>query len=88
MGDLTDNESIQVDAEGEGILGEFTFTGKPFEGPRHAASSADEQEQKPELVGVTVDSSEADLPSVGEVDSQSQDGQGSEQPGQSPADSD
>ncbi len=83
MGDLTDNESVQVDAEGEGILGEFTFTGKPFEGPRHAASSADNQDQKPELVGASVSSSDADVPPAGEADSQSQDGQGSEQSAQS-----
>ena len=62
MGDLTDNESVQVDAEGEGILGEFTFTGKPFEGPRHAASSADGQNQEPELVGAPVSATpDADL---------------------------
>jgi ATP-dependent Clp protease ATP-binding subunit ClpC len=30
MGDLHDNEAINVDADGEGLLGEFTFTGKPF----------------------------------------------------------
>ncbi|MCT6874145.1 MAG: ATP-dependent Clp protease ATP-binding subunit ClpC, partial [Bifidobacterium sp.] len=88
MGDLTDNESVQVDAEGEGILGEFTFTGRPFEGPKHAASSVDEQDQKSELVGASVGSSEADRPSTGESDSRSQDGQGSEQSGQSPTDSD
>ena len=86
MGELTDNESVQVDAEGEGILGEFTFTGKPFEGPRHAANPADGQNQEPELVGASVGSSDADVPPVGEADSQSQDGQGSEQSGQgSPA---
>lgn len=30
LGDLHENEQVMVDAEGEGILGEFTFTSKPF----------------------------------------------------------
>ena len=30
LGDLHDNEQITVDSEGEGILGEFTFSAKPF----------------------------------------------------------
>jgi ATP-dependent Clp protease ATP-binding subunit ClpC len=30
MGELHDNEAIKVDAEGEGLLGDFTFTGTPF----------------------------------------------------------
>lgn len=57
MGDLTDNESVQVDAEGEGILGEFVFKGKPFEGPKHAAAAA---EREPELVGATASPAESD----------------------------
>ncbi|MFC0265434.1 ATP-dependent Clp protease ATP-binding subunit [Alloscardovia macacae] len=31
LGELHDNEQIRVDAEGEGILGEFIFTAVPFE---------------------------------------------------------
>jgi ATP-dependent Clp protease ATP-binding subunit ClpC len=38
-----------VDAEGEGILGEFTFTGKPFE--------QDADGNKPELVGASTGAS-------------------------------
>ena len=33
MGELNDNERVIVDADGEGILGEFTFRGEPFELP-------------------------------------------------------
>ena len=33
MGDLEDGQRVKVDAEGEGILGEFTFTGEAFEEP-------------------------------------------------------
>ena len=31
MGNLKENQEIVVDAEGEGILGEFTFTSKPYD---------------------------------------------------------
>lgn len=31
MGELNSGEKVTVDAEGEGILGEFTFKGEPFE---------------------------------------------------------
>ena len=33
MGELNDNERVIVDADGEGILGEFTFHSEPFELP-------------------------------------------------------
>ena len=33
MGELEDGQRVKVDAEGEGILGEFTFTGEAFEDP-------------------------------------------------------
>ncbi len=33
MGELEDGQRVKVDAEGEGILGEFTFTGEAFEKP-------------------------------------------------------
>ena len=50
LGDLTDGQRVIVDAEGEGILGEFTFKGESFEEPQP------EQEQaspSPELVGAS-----------------------------------
>ncbi|MEK0306445.1 ATP-dependent Clp protease ATP-binding subunit [Bifidobacterium favimelis] len=49
LGDLTDNESVKVDAEGEGILGEFTFTGEPFQGGDGKDGTGSDKE--PELVG-------------------------------------
>jgi ATP-dependent Clp protease ATP-binding subunit ClpC len=49
LGELGDNEHVLVDAEGEGILGEFTFTGKPFE--------QDADGNKPELVGASTGAS-------------------------------
>lgn len=58
MGDLSDNESVLIDAEGEGILGEFTFTGKPFTEPRHAVRS---EEKEPELVGAPVATPDVDV---------------------------
>ncbi|BDR54916.1 ATP-dependent Clp protease ATP-binding subunit ClpC [Bombiscardovia apis] len=58
MGDLEDNQSIEVDAEGEGILGEFTFTSKPYDGPKHAAEP---EAKEPELVGAAVATPDADL---------------------------
>ena len=33
MGELEDGQRVKVDAEGEGILGEFTFTSEAFEEP-------------------------------------------------------
>ncbi|PJM72754.1 ATP-dependent Clp protease ATP-binding subunit ClpC [Bifidobacterium primatium] len=30
LGELGDNEAVEVDSQGEGLLGEFTFTGKPI----------------------------------------------------------
>ena len=33
MGDLADGQKVIVDAEGEGLLGEFTFKGETFEQP-------------------------------------------------------
>ena len=33
MGDLEDGQKVIVDAEGEGLLGEFTFKGETFEQP-------------------------------------------------------
>ncbi|NMN02555.1 ATP-dependent Clp protease ATP-binding subunit [Bifidobacterium panos] len=50
LGDLADGHRVIVDAEGEGILGEFTFKGESFEEPQL------EEEQSapaPELVGAS-----------------------------------
>ena len=41
MGDLQDGQRVVVDAEGEGILGEFTFKGEKFEEPAAATDAAD-----------------------------------------------
>ena len=54
LGDLKENEQIVVDAEGEGILGEFTFTSRPFDfsvgngGGIPAADSGDTEAGSPE----------------------------------------
>ena len=39
MGDLVDGQKVVVDAEGEGLLGEFTFKGETFEQPKAAETS-------------------------------------------------
>ena len=41
MGDLEDGQRVMVDAEGEGILGEFTFKGEKFEEPAAADKPAE-----------------------------------------------
>ncbi|NMM93631.1 ATP-dependent Clp protease ATP-binding subunit [Bifidobacterium oedipodis] len=53
MGELEDGQKVTVDAEGEGILGEFTFKGEAFEEPQGEAtqgtdSSEPEAADKPE----------------------------------------
>ena len=72
MGELKDNESVRVDAEGEGILGEFTFKGVPFEDGDEDASG----EREPELVRAQVststeDDSDSDLAQPEQADSES-----------------
>lgn len=52
MGDLKNGEKVEVDAEGEGILGEFTFKGVPFEDSNAKTAEADAEGKQPELVGV------------------------------------
>ena len=42
MGDLEDGQRVIVDAEGEGILGEFTFKGEKFEEPAAADKPAED----------------------------------------------
>ena len=44
MGDLEDGQRVKVDAEGEGILGEFTFSGEAFEEPVSADESSESSE--------------------------------------------
>ena len=44
MGELEDGQRVKVDAEGEGILGEFTFTGEAFEDPNTEPVEADTAE--------------------------------------------
>ena len=44
LGELGDNEAVFVDAQGEGILGEFTFTGKPILDAEPAKETKDESE--------------------------------------------
>ena len=41
MGELEDGQRVKVDAEGEGILGEFTFTGETFEEPNAEPAEAE-----------------------------------------------
>ena len=72
MGELKDNESVRVDAEGEGILGEFTFKGVPFEGGDEDVSG----EREPELVRAQVststeDDSDSDLAQPEQADNES-----------------
>ncbi|TCD53616.1 ATP-dependent Clp protease ATP-binding subunit [Alloscardovia theropitheci] len=61
LGDLHDNEQIQVDAEGEGILGEFIFTAKPYEQPAQVVEAEAKEEAQEEFV---VDEAEAVADSV------------------------
>ena len=53
MGELNDNERVIVDADGEGILGEFTFKSEPF-AELPAAGAGDESKdivEEPQPVG-------------------------------------
>ena len=54
MSELTDGQRVVVDAEGEGILGEFTFKGEDFE-----ETKDDGEGGKPELVGASADAAES-----------------------------
>ena len=62
MGDLEDGQRVIVDAEGEGILGEFTFKGEEFEEPAAAdkpaeAGAANDAETSSEAAPVHADDS-------------------------------
>ena len=56
LGDLADGQRVIVDAEGEGILGEFTFKGESFEEPQ---SEQAQSESAPELVGASASAGES-----------------------------
>ena len=57
MGDLEDGQRVKVDAEGEGILGEFTFSGEAFEEPVTADESSESDSAEPvEVSAGTADS--------------------------------
>ena len=53
MGDLEDGQRVKVDAEGEGILGEFTFTGEAFEEPNQKDNPAEAAETAAETDAAT-----------------------------------
>ena len=53
MGDLEDGQRVRVDAEGEGILGEFTFTGEAFEEPNQKDNPAEATETAAETDAAT-----------------------------------
>ncbi len=56
MGELNDNERVTVDAEGDGILGEFTFKGEPFELPAAGEEDASKDiVEEPATVGASGD---------------------------------
>ncbi|MBT1163826.1 ATP-dependent Clp protease ATP-binding subunit [Bifidobacterium felsineum] len=57
MGDLEDGQRVVVDAEGEGILGEFTFKGEKFEEP----AKTDDSDGTETAEGETADANEPEL---------------------------
>lgn len=67
MGDLKNGEKVEVDAEGEGILGEFTFKGEPFDDP-DAVSDQVEDDKKSESLDFDAHSDTSDLMAAGEND--------------------
>ncbi|WP_291534947.1 ATP-dependent Clp protease ATP-binding subunit, partial [Bifidobacterium sp. UBA6881] len=60
MGDLEDGQRVKVDAEGEGLLGEFTFTGEAFEEPAPASDKPVEADESAETAEQASDSTEPD----------------------------
>ncbi len=56
LGQLEDGQSVRVDAEGEGILGEFTFTGEKFDTEEPSDTAADPAE----LIGASNGTSSTD----------------------------
>ena len=65
MGELEDGQRVKVDAEGEGILGEFTFTGEAFEDPNAEpveAEAVDVAESAPAESEASAESTESTEP--------------------------
>ncbi|MBT1165848.1 ATP-dependent Clp protease ATP-binding subunit [Bifidobacterium simiarum] len=62
LGELGDNEAVMVDAEGEGILGEFTFKGKPIidAEPAKEGDGAEHADAQPEPVSAAAESGEGE----------------------------
>ncbi|PWG59808.1 ATP-dependent Clp protease ATP-binding subunit [Bifidobacterium catulorum] len=64
LGELGDNEAVEVDSQGEGLLGEFTFTGKPILDAEPADDTAKDDAAKtdaePEPVAAAASSSDGD----------------------------
>ena len=61
MGDLEDGQRVKVDAEGEGILGEFTFTGEAFEEPNQKDNPAEATETAAETDAATEPTASTEL---------------------------
>ena len=61
MGDLEDGQRVRVDAEGEGILGEFTFTGEAFEEPNQKDNPAEATETAAETDAATEPTASTEL---------------------------
>ena len=59
MGDLEDGQRVKVDAEGEGILGEFTFTGEAFEEPNTEPAETEAAPAEAEAPAESTESAES-----------------------------
>ena len=66
MGELKDGQRVVVDAEGEGILGEFTFKGEDFD-ETDGAAATDGEGGKPELVGASAASGDDSASTEGDA---------------------
>ena len=59
MGELEDGQRVKVDAEGEGILGEFTFTGEAFEEPNTEPAETEAAPAEAEAPAESTESAES-----------------------------
>ena len=59
MGELEDGQRVKVDAEGEGILGEFTFTGEAFEEPNTEPAETEAASAEAEAPAESTESAES-----------------------------
>ena len=59
MGELEDGQRVKVDAEGEGILGEFTFTGEAFEEPNTEPAETEAAPAEAEVPAESTESAES-----------------------------